>query len=207
MTYYLVDCENIQPHINKNNISSDVNIILFYSAGQSYFVERAHKAHEKITKIEVKNPGKNSLDFHLVSYLTRLIDKKPSEEFIIVSNDHGFDTILKTFREEEGVLCKRDGLLSIPLDCVPNGVPNALYQKAVESILSTMLPKNKQKLFNFLKNYFPKYSDKEIYGVIEKLFKCKDILLSKNGRISLGKKRTHRKEKTKKSATPSRSLR
>ncbi len=39
-------------------------------------------------------PGKNGLDFQLVTYLGYLLRKKPFREYVILSNDTGFDTVV-----------------------------------------------------------------------------------------------------------------
>ena len=52
------------------------------------------------------NPGKNGLDFQLVSYLGYLLKTASKSNYVIVSNDNGFDAVVK-FWQERGMSVSR----------------------------------------------------------------------------------------------------
>ena len=52
------------------------------------------------------NPGKNGLDFQLVSYLGYLMCSAPDSEYIIVSNDNGFDAVVKFWQERNASIVR-----------------------------------------------------------------------------------------------------
>ncbi len=45
--------------------------------------------------------GRNGLDFQLVTYLGYLVNSTPDAEYVVVSNDMGFDTVVKFWTERE----------------------------------------------------------------------------------------------------------
>ena len=51
--------------------------------------------------------GKNGLDFQMVSYLGYLIKTAPKSEYIIVSNDTGFDAVVKFWSDREIEVCRK----------------------------------------------------------------------------------------------------
>lgn len=111
-TTYLIDTENIgimwKNLINFNNTDE---LFVFYTDNSPYIsytdleflIESS--SYFKMIKCFL---GHNSLDFQLVSYLGHLLPIEPTktEEFIIVSNDTGFDPVCH-FWNDRGYAIKR----------------------------------------------------------------------------------------------------
>lgn len=109
---YLVDTENVGTawkEILPQKSSKDV-IILFYtehSPGISYTDLNVIREYPLSFDMILCYPGKNGLDFQMVSYLGYLIKTAPRSEYIIVSNDTGFDAVVKFWSGREIEVCRK----------------------------------------------------------------------------------------------------
>ena len=109
---YLVDTENVGTawkEILPQKSSKDV-IILFYtehSPGISYTDLNVIREYPMSFDMILCYPGKNGLDFQMVSYLGYLIKTAPKSEYIIVSNDTGFDSVVRFWSDREIEVCRR----------------------------------------------------------------------------------------------------
>lgn len=122
---YLIDTENVGTAWKdilpiKNSIDQ---ILLFYTENSPYIsyadlgvILQYPNAFEMIKC----NTGKNGLDFQLVSYLGYLLKTASKSNYIIVSNDTGFDSVVK-FWQERGmsILRKNVAALLAPDDIMP----------------------------------------------------------------------------------------
>ena len=108
---YLVDTENVasswmslldivEPHDKLYLFYTDYSTILTYS-NLELILPRA----KQIIPIHCERVGKNSLDFELVSYLGYLINEDNDAEYIIYSNDKGFQAV-SLFWEKRNVLVR-----------------------------------------------------------------------------------------------------
>ena len=111
MKVYLVDTENVasswmslleivEPHDKLYLFYTDHSTILTYS-NLELILPRA----KQIVPIHCERVGKNSLDFELVSYLGYLINEDNDAEYIIYSNDKGFQAV-SLFWEKRNVSVK-----------------------------------------------------------------------------------------------------
>ena len=103
---YLVDTENVGTawkDLLPEKGSKDL-IILFYtenSPGISYYdLDKIRQYPSSFEMIEC-TPGKNGLDFQLVSYLGYLIKSAPKTDYVIVTNDTGYDAAVKFWNQRE----------------------------------------------------------------------------------------------------------
>ena len=109
---YLVDTENVGTawkDILPQKSSKDV-IILFYtehSPGISYMDLNVIREYPMSFDMILCYPGKNGLDFQMVSYLGYLIKTAPKSEYIIVSNDRGFDSVVRFWSDREIEVCRK----------------------------------------------------------------------------------------------------
>lgn len=103
---YLVDTENIGSawkELLPKKGSKDMLVLFFteHSPGISYadldFIRQYPTSFETIECY----PGKNGLDFQLVSYLGYLIKSAPKTDYIIVTNDTGYDAVVKFWSGRE----------------------------------------------------------------------------------------------------------
>lgn len=104
---YLIDSENVNdawvkllPTLEKRD-----RIIIFYTENSPHFtVDSARVITEHKDKdVTWKKcfAGKNALDFQLVSQMGFLIGKYPQDGYVIMSNDTGFDAVVKFWLQEE----------------------------------------------------------------------------------------------------------
>lgn len=101
MACFLIDYENQQGRalegISFLKLNKNDEIVLIYSRAAASMPITLHSEFENLkTKksyMLVETGPKNSLDFQLSTYLGMRIDKKPEEEYYIVSSDSGFDSV------------------------------------------------------------------------------------------------------------------
>lgn len=116
---YLIDTENVSSggFVGVEYLLNTEKIYYFYSA-RSYRpsypeIKRLRKAKCKIEIIESVTPGSNSLDFQIVTFLGNLIGKSKKHgeiEYIIVSNDTGFDAAVKFWKERGEKVSRRESI-------------------------------------------------------------------------------------------------
>lgn len=103
---YLVDSENVNdawikllPQLKRKD-----RIIIFYTENSPHFAAESARA---VTEARNRDiiwmkcfTGKNALDFQMVSRLGHYICEAPREEYVIMSNDRGFDAVVKYWMRE-----------------------------------------------------------------------------------------------------------
>lgn len=127
MAVYMIDYENVKTG-GLNGISrlTDADrVIIFYSENANRLTFDLHQrlmaSTAKIEYREVTVGGHNALDFQLVTYLGFLIAQDPGGQYLIISNDRGFEYVVNFWR--------RDGLSIGLLPYLKD--PNYALQKAL----------------------------------------------------------------------------
>lgn len=127
MAVYMIDYENVKTG-GLNGISrlTDADrVIIFYSENANRLTFDLHQrlmaSTAKIEYREVTVGGHNALDFQLVTYLGFLIAQDPNGQYLIISNDRGFEYVVNFWR--------RDGLSIGLLPYLKD--PNYALQKAL----------------------------------------------------------------------------
>lgn len=117
---YLVDTENIGSawkELLPKKGSKDILVLFFteHSPGISYSdLEVIRQYPTSFETIECY-PGKNGLDFQLVSYLGYLIKTAPKTDYVIVTNDTGYDAVVKFWKNRDmSVTRKTKSELTLP---------------------------------------------------------------------------------------------
>ena len=130
MAIYMVDYENVKTG-GLNGISrltENDRVIIFYSENANRLTFDLHQrlmaSPAKIEYREVTVGGHNALDFQLVSYLGFLIAGDPTGQYLIISNDRGFEYVVNFWKKENLQI----GLLPYLKD------PNFALQKASQPI-------------------------------------------------------------------------
>ena len=109
---YLIDSENIGSRwieLLEKDKDSESEFLVFYTGSTPHIdYEHARKLIEAGKKPEFIRctEGKNALDFQLVTYLGYLLHSDKDKELTILSNDTGFDAVVK-FWSERGLDVKR----------------------------------------------------------------------------------------------------
>ncbi|NLZ76313.1 MAG: hypothetical protein GX914_07400 [Erysipelotrichia bacterium] len=106
MTVYLVDFENVKSDglYGIDDLSQNDVVYIFYSVNVDKISFAVHKriieskADIKTFKVEVGH--KNALDFQLASYLGFLLKEDSSKEYVIVSNDAGFNPLVTFWKKK-----------------------------------------------------------------------------------------------------------
>lgn len=114
---YLIDTENVgtlwkELLIRKNN---EDQLLLFYtehSPNVSYVDLQTILKYPDAFEMIRCNTGKNGLDFQLVSYLGYLLRDTSETNYIIVSNDYGFDPVVR-FWQDRGIPVSRSNAAAI----------------------------------------------------------------------------------------------
>ncbi|MDE7325892.1 MAG: hypothetical protein K2N63_06420 [Lachnospiraceae bacterium] len=108
---YLVDTENVGStwkDLLPIKMGAD-QILLFFTENSPYVsyldLQLILQFPDRFEMIKC-NPGKNGLDFQLVSYLGYLLKTASKSNYVIVSNDNGFDAVVK-FWQERGMSVSR----------------------------------------------------------------------------------------------------
>lgn len=105
--YYLIDFENVNTAKalkGLTNLGSNDKVYIFYTEGAKIDLNLIDGINFILKKVE---PGEQSLDKYLVSYLGYLVAENKAEELIIVSNDKGFDRIIKFWQSESNAKVSR----------------------------------------------------------------------------------------------------
>ncbi len=106
MTTYLVDYENVKSD-GLNGIADlkkEDKVNIFYSVNADKITFALHKrmneSQATINFLKVDVGHKNALDFQLVTYLGYLLAKDDKEEYIIVSNDTGYNSVITFWKKK-----------------------------------------------------------------------------------------------------------
>lgn len=109
MSIYLIDYENVSLNgLNGIETLNDMDrVYLFYGANPGYIPFEKHiliaKTPAEVHYLRVDRSGKNYLDFQLATYSGYLVAMYASQEYVIVSRDTGFDSIVNFWnRNPEG---------------------------------------------------------------------------------------------------------
>lgn len=169
-TWAFIDYENIST-LEGIEFSKLSKIYVFIGAKQN----KINLGNEKINLLteihllKLKTTSPDNLDFHISYYLGKfdaLADK--NIEFIVVSNDTGFDPLIKHLKDN-GRICNRKKLTGkvepasqINTNTQPSQVNEALQLKLVKTLASTHIekrPKTEATLKNFTKSHLGLHHD------------------------------------------------
>lgn len=110
--YVLVDFENVQPRNLGLLRGGGFRIKVFLGSQQGKleleFVKAMQAFGEDAEYVQMAGNGKNALDFHLAYFLGKLSAEHPDAAFSIISNDTGFDPLVR-YLKAQGIDCKRSG--------------------------------------------------------------------------------------------------
>ena len=106
MAVYMIDYENVKTG-GLNGISRLTGadrVIIFYSENANRLTFDLHQrlmaSTAQIEYREVSVGGHNALDFQLVTYLGYLIAQEPNGQYLIISNDRGFEYVVNFWRRD-----------------------------------------------------------------------------------------------------------
>lgn len=171
---YLVDTENVgtawKELLPQKNVKD--MIILFYtenSPGVSYVDLDVIRQYPSAFDMVLCYPGKNGLDFQMVSYLGYLIKTAPKTEYVIISNDTGYDAAVKFWRDREIEVCRKSkSELTAPKDKQgSDGDVKTLVKELLTE--GSYTEEDLEKICELLRNYGLKQLQ-ELYFALQKEF-------------------------------------
>lgn len=163
----LVDCENVQ----LTNISlltgGAYQVRVFLGANQAKIPLETARALQSFGPaaqyIQIAGSGKNALDFHIAYYIGRLAAETPDACFHVISNDGGFDPLIKHLRAQ-GISCVRSkSIAEIPM----HGTVNAVIDNLVGR--KEAKPRTLKTLRNTIKAFLANLGEDEVDEVIQQL--------------------------------------
>lgn len=110
----LVDFENVKD-VNLTSLPSSCVVKIFVGRTQNNIpfalTKDAQRFGDRLEWIKIAGDGKNNLDFHLAYYLGRLTHEVQDTEFVILSKDKYFDSLIRHLVERK-MSCRRISSLS-----------------------------------------------------------------------------------------------
>jgi hypothetical protein len=112
--YVLVDFENIQPEATDLSFLNDerIKIIIFVNSNQKLPVDMVKKLQPigaRVDYIKMPGSGKNSLDFLIAFYIGDILHNDHEANIYVISNDTGFDPLIKYLTATRSSSVKRFG--------------------------------------------------------------------------------------------------
>jgi hypothetical protein len=155
----LVDFENVQK-LDLARLLAQARTKIFVDQTQSKLptalVQQAQALGSRLTWVAIDGNGRNALDFHIACHLGEGICKSPQAEFVILSNDKGFDPLVRHL-VARGFKCRRDGQA---LPAPAPGSPLPAHAQAMADLLKrsekNKRPRKRATLHNFLAKHFQK---------------------------------------------------
>ncbi len=173
--FVLVDFENVQK-LDLARLSAQARIKIFVGQLQSKIptalVQQAQALGSRVEWVRIEGNGPNALDFHIACYLGEGVCKIPQAEFVVLSNDKGFDPLVRHL-VARGFKCRRDGQArSAP---APKPQLTAHAQAVVDLLRRSeknKRPRKRATLTNYLATHFhKKLTAEEIKQAVEHLLK------------------------------------
>lgn len=172
----LVDLENVQK-VDLARLPTQAHIKFFVGQSQSKLstdlVEQAFALGPRFELVRIDGNGRNALDFHIACHLGEGICKFPQAEFVILSNDKGFDPLVRHL-VARGFKCRRDGQAR----STPVAKPKLpAHAQAVADLLGrsekNKRPRKRATLANYLATHFhKKLTAEEIKKAVENLLEA-----------------------------------
>lgn len=178
---WLVDYENVQK-ITPAAIPPDVHLRVFVGANQprlpTALVKLQDTLKERFRFVWIEGTARNTLDFHIACHLGEALVQTPNANFVILSNDKGFDPLIRHLAAR-GIRCRRQGQESSAARVPPKPAEDPVIAQVVNhlhKIEKTKRPRKRQTLTNYLTNHFKKkLTAPQISTAIEQLVKQERI--------------------------------
>ncbi len=172
----LVDLENVH-RFDLGKAPPNARIKIFVGQMQSKLptalVQQAQALGSRLQWVTIDGNGPNALDFHIACHLGEGICKYPKAEFVILSNDKGFDPLVRHL-VARGFICRRDGQ---PCATPAPRAPLPAHAQAVADLLKrsekNKRPRKRATLHNYLATHFnKKLTEEDIKKAVEHLLEA-----------------------------------
>jgi hypothetical protein len=168
-----VDLENIH-RFDLGRVPANAHIKVFAGELQSKlptdFVEKALAMAPRCDLVRINGNGSNALDFHIAYYLGKGVCEFPNAQFVIVSNDKGFDPLVRHL-VKNGIKCRRDDQSRrAPAPKLQLSAHAQLVAELLRGLDKKKRPRKLARLINHLGTHFKKkMTAEEIKKAVEQL--------------------------------------
>ena len=170
----LVDFENVQ-RFDLARLDNDVRIVIYVGASQKSvpieLVKRLQDLGGRVEWQKVEGNGSNALDFFIACHLGRVLERSPQIQCIVLSNDKGFDPLLRHL-DRSGLKCRRINRIA-DLDPKADLADGPEFARVVEILKKSekkSRPRKRKKLGGYIASIFQNKLDPEaIDRIIDKL--------------------------------------
>lgn len=115
---YLIDTENVGKEFTSELAKlGDLDRVIIFESDKSLKIKVSFSEAERLVKwgkiktVKIKNTGSNAMDFTIATILGRLIEKNKYKEYIIVSNDNGYNTIVEYWKDKGYKVYKQGNII------------------------------------------------------------------------------------------------
>jgi hypothetical protein len=168
----LIDFENVQKIDLEYLERKDCKVFIFIGSSQNKLpfdlVRSAQRLGTKVEWIKIDGTGSNALDFHIAYYLGTQVAKNPSNEYLILSKDKGFDPLVR-YVVRQKVICKRITNATEIETAKQSRESSKEYQKVVANlskIEKAKRPRHKRTLKQHIKTIIGKAGTEEMFEQI-----------------------------------------
>lgn len=185
--YLYIDYENVQD-VKVKTIKSTMKVKIIAGENQVKIplelVQKTQPLGDKVEWIKVSGKGKNALDFFIVYYLGRDVERDKSKSFIIYSKDAGYDPLISHLNK-----LKIKARRIVSFQELNENVEIDFNEKAIKKSKDILLkvagnkrPKKRTSLTKFIASHFVGLPIQDINKIIDDLF-IKKMVYEENGII------------------------
>jgi len=185
----LVDFENV-PNLDLSAVKDGFKVLILVGRDQNKvpisLVKEAQKHGNKIEWIQISGKGKNALDFFIAYFLGQFVERKEGKEYIIISRDTGFDSLIDHLNEQNVQVRRMISMQELGDKGGQSSCRENIIVRVVESLKkvpSSKRPKKKKSLMGFLRGLMSNDADEcFIEQIAEELF-AKKLLYEEENQI------------------------
>ena len=184
----LVDFENVQ-RFDLALLDSDVRIVIYVGASQKSvpieLVKRLQDLGGRVEWEEVEGNGSNALDFFIACHLGRVLERSPQIQCIVLSNDKGFDPLLRHL-DRSGLKCRRINRIAdlAPKADLADGSEFARVVEILKKSEKKSRPRKRKTLGGYIASIFQnKLEPEAIDRIIDKLLAKKMVSETGNAMV------------------------
>ncbi|WP_243211187.1 PIN domain-containing protein (plasmid) [Klebsiella pneumoniae] len=174
----MVDYENVQPSVSRFAARHETHFIIFVGHQQDRvnfdLASILQPLGERAEYVKIHGTGSNALDFHIVLFVGKIIQRDPSAAFIIMSNDKGYDPVIG-YLNASGTQIERQSVspASENQKAKVSQLPYRKHTSKRESHIKRII-----RALNAMSDHAPK-DRKALEGLIKSTSECEDGISNK----------------------------
>jgi hypothetical protein len=172
-TYILIDYENVQPTELRRSGDEPIKVKLFLGAKQTKIsvslATSMHALGENAEYVQIESNGTNALDFHIAYYIGRLAALEPAARFQIISNDTGFDPLIKYLKSNR-IRAERTGTLASVVTKMDAAESDIELVMDFLTVRKCSKPRSQKTLINSIRSLFRQdRTEKQVSAIFQSL--------------------------------------